>query len=208
VNRKLLIVTGVLCAVLALGWYQFSWQASAHEMGVAHEATDKARTQADELRAQLTKLVAAKGQLPALQATAARLQQAVPDDAELASFLRQANDAATSSGVDYLSIAPTPPAPASAGIGSTEVHLGISVSGQYAKVIDYLEHLLGLPRVVVIDTMSVSPSGAGPGAGSLSVTLAGRVFLSSPPAQAAATGATPAATATASATPTTVGGGS
>lgn len=191
-NRKVLAAAG-LCVVLVLGWFQLVWTPKGNDLTAAHHRTQTAEDQAGELRVRLARLKSAQRDVPELEASRERLRAAVPDEAALAEFLLQANDAATKAGVEYLSIAPTPPKADASGEPS-DIGLGISIKGGYSQLLDYLDRLYALPRVVVLDSIQVSPVGSG-GGSSLSVLLGGRVFttqVSLTPQAAPGGAATPA----------------
>jgi hypothetical protein len=65
------------------------------------------------------------------------------------------------------------------------VGLGIKVEGGYFQVLDYLDRILELPRVVVIDTISVTPMDETTANPRLAVDLTGRMFTAQPAAPAA-----------------------
>jgi Tfp pilus assembly protein PilO len=201
VSRRILLVAGGAVVVLLLAWYQLLWSPKGADIASAHERTATATTQAQELQSRLDHLVAAQRDLPALVSDQLRLKGAVPDTPDLAGFLLDANEAATKAGVDYLSVAPTTPAAPAAGLPPA-MNIGLNVSGGYSQVLDYLDRLMALPRVIVIDTVQVSPGSKDAGDPTLTVTLAGRTFTRQAVTSPAVAGATPAPTGSTS--PTTV----
>ncbi|MEN3274011.1 MAG: hypothetical protein V7636_2772, partial [Actinomycetota bacterium] len=116
------------------------------------------------------------------------------------------------SGVDFLSITPSPPVPPP-GAGPAEVHLSIAVTGSYAEVINYLDRLDDLPRLVVIDSLGLTPGGGeNPTSEDLSVGITARMFTTAVPA-ATTTGSSSSSSGTTTtsapggSTTTTVAGG-
>ena len=150
--------------------------------------------------------MAAQAEAPALQAKVEALRVAVPDSPDLAQFILDANDAATASGVDFLSISPTPP---TAGVDPTQpasVNLAIDVDGGYFQVLDYLNRVDDMDRIVVVDSLDLAPQGEEGSSTGLSVSLSARMFTTATPAGlpgAAPAPATQASTAGTPATPTT-----
>jgi Tfp pilus assembly protein PilO len=166
------------------------------------------------LRDQLTRLQQSRRDQPLKQSQLETLRVAVPDDPNLAQFILDANDAASKAGIDFLSITPTPPsaqaqgttpstpaAGAGAGATPTPIRMSLSVSGGYFQVLDFINRLNRLPRIVVIDNLSMAGSGD---ATQLQVSIQARMFTTSsrPVAGAATGGAT-----TGSSTTTTAPGG-
>jgi Tfp pilus assembly protein PilO len=82
--------------------------------------------------------------------------------------------------VDVRSLAPRVPTHADTGL--PQVGLAISVNGDYFSVLDYLDRLDHLSRIVVIDQLSLTPGDAGPAKGpQLAVSITGRMFSTTAP---------------------------
>jgi Tfp pilus assembly protein PilO len=224
VNRRVLLAGVGGALVVLLLWYFLLWSPRGDAIADAKEREDAADNALQELQAERQRLEDLRNNEAATRARIEQLRQSIPDEPNLAQFILDANDAANQSGIDFLSIAPTPPAASSAApvpdpnapanaqaaAPPAEISLTISITGGYFQVLDFVNRLNRLTRIVVIDGLSV---GAGEG-GALSVQLTGRMFVTSVPAGTAApgaTGGTPAGvttttTAPAGATTTTVGG--
>ena len=202
-RRSLLIGVGAAFLVLLI-WYFLLWSPRGNAIADAKSRQQTAADAAFELEARLNQLRDAQRNEAATRAQIARLQEAIPEEANLAQFILDANDAATRSGIDFLSIAPTPPAAGTAVDPATgqplagspsQIALTVNITGGYFQVLDFVNRLTDLPRIVVIDGLSVSSaSGA-----ELSVGLTGRMFTRQAPA-----GSTPVTTP--GATTTTVPG--
>lgn len=208
-RRTLLIGVGAALAVLII-WYLLLWSPRSKAIDSAKERRAAADQQAQELRAELAQLQQAKANEAATRARIEELRQAIPEEPNLAQFILDTNDAATRSGIEFLSIAPTPPAaptPAAGGAPAppnapSQITLSISITGGYFQVLDFVNRLNDLTRIVVIDGISVSPSG---GTSDLAVQLTGKMFTTQPPPVPAGTLGAPTPGAT---TTTTVAGGS
>ena len=88
----------------------------------------------------------------------------------------------------WVSVSPTPPA----ATGSADtVQLSMELEGGYFQVLDYLNRLENMPRLVVVDQVSLSAKDAtadSSGPPSLTASLTGRIFSqANSPAPAAAT---------------------
>lgn len=214
-RRSLLIGLGAAFLVLLI-WYFLLWNPRGNAIDAAKSRREAAEGQVAELTARLNQLRDAQRNEASTRAQIARLQEAIPDEANLAQFILDSNDAATRSGIDFLSISPTPPAAGSTvdaatgapvqGVVPSQITLSISITGGYFQVLDFVNRLTDLPRIVVIDGLTVS-GGQG---GDLSVSITGRMFTTQGPAGETPTTTTtvPGATTTTApgATPTTVAG--
>jgi Tfp pilus assembly protein PilO len=194
VNRRTLSIYGGVCAVLAVAWFMLLWSPKSSELASAKTRQTAAETKAAELESKVARLQASLQRSPELQADLDRVRSAVPTTADLPQFILDTDDAASRAGVDFLSITPTPPSP---GVGGpTEVKISMTIKGGYQPVLDFLDNLLTMRRLVVIDQTTITPDEA-----NLNVALQGRMFTTALPA--APPGAATAAPAAATTTPTT-----
>lgn len=181
-SRRVALITLAAAIVLLVLWFLLLWGPQGGRLDDARERQDAAEAQNQSLELRLARLQAAQTQAPELMADLDRLRRAVPDDPQLAEFILDANDAASEAGVDFLSISPG--APTVGGALPPVITLNISVSGEYFSVLDYLDRLDDLPRIVVIDSLTLTPGDEGGGAAAgpeLSVAIVGRMFATSAP---------------------------
>lgn len=188
-RRNLLIIGGIV--VLLLGaWYLLLWSPKGNELDDVAARRAAAEGRSSQLELRLSRLQAAQEESVRLTAARDRLRSAVPEKADVAQFILDADEAAVAAGVDFLNITPTPPgAPTTAG-APAHVGLGIKVEGGYFQVLDYLDRLLELPRVIVIDKIAVAPMDESTSSPRLAVDLSARMFMapSAAPAGSAAPG--------------------
>jgi Tfp pilus assembly protein PilO len=190
VTRRNILVIGGACALVLLAWYMLLWSPKGADLTAAKEQRAKADDQVAELRVRVERLEDARRTAPALIASQDRLRSAVPDTPDLAGFLLDANRAATETGVDFLSITPSvPTASVTPGV-PTEIPLQISIRGGYFQTLGYLDRLLTLRRVVVVDGLTLVPDQESQ---ELGVNLTARMFTSELPAGAVAAPAPPSA---------------
>lgn len=181
-SRRVAALAIVAIVVLLLLWFMLLWRPQGDALDRANERVTAAETERGALQLRLSRLRAAQEGSADLMADVERMRRAVPDEAELAQFILDANDIAVTAGVTFLSITPsTPAASTDAGL-PTEVALAIAVRGTYDSVIDYLDALEALPRIVVVDTLNVNPEGAD----ALAVSLTARMFTTEIPLDAGA----------------------
>jgi type IV pilus assembly protein PilO len=208
------IVIGVVAAfVVLLLWWFLLWSPQRKKVDDAKARTEAAQQQAAQLRVTLSRLQELKRTEALKRSQIEALRIAVPDQPNLAQFILDANDAANKAGIDFLSVTPSPPATAAAGGGTpagapAAVNLAMSITGGYFQVLDFVNRLTDLPRIVVIDNLSLA---AGDGS-NMTVSITARMFTTSaapvaPPTTAPAAGATTTtvAGAPAGATTTTTG---
>jgi Tfp pilus assembly protein PilO len=217
-NTIIAIVAGALAVILI--WFFAFYKPKSSEVSKTNEEVATAERQQQDLEATLARLQALDKERPQQQATLDKLNAAIPATPDLAEFIFEANTAAADSGVDWLSIAPTPPAASTTG-GPSVIALNIQVQGGFFQVLDYLNRLENLKRLVVTETVNVSAGGSdtsgsagsttattlatstsGSGAPTLSVTLGATMYTTATVAPAAP-GATPTPGSTPTPTPTT-----
>jgi len=90
-----------------------------------------------------------------LQSGIESLRAGVPDEAELAEFLLAVDEAGKSSGVVINSIAPTEPRMDSV-TGLVIVDVSIASSGGYYQMLDFLNRLQDMPRVLTVEALGLS----------------------------------------------------
>lgn len=220
-RRTLLAVIGGALAIILVWWFAiYSPKRSAISSAKSERTAAEARGR--DLEVTVARLKALDRSRPQLEADLRALNAAIPANPDLGTFILSANEIATRAGVDFLSIAPSPPAQ-SAGAGQpTSIGLSIQVRGNFFAVVDYLNRLEQLERIVVVDTVSLAAQGGSGGTtagatgttgaatdpNALAVTLAAQMYTRAAPSGATgATGATGSTGATGvTGTTTTTGG--
>ncbi len=235
-RRALAIGVGAAVAVL-LVWYLLFWRPRNRALDQAEQRRQAAEQQESQLRTEIARLRAAQAQEPARRARLEALRAAIPDEPNLAQFILDANEAAVRSGIDFVSITPglpssaqtgggagaaagtAPPAPPPSAAASggaptgppAQVSLDLQIGGGYFQVLDFLNRLDALPRLVVTDGLTITSDDKA----KLSVAVEARMFVRTlPPGYGAAGPGTTAtaprpspAPASASATPASSAGG-
>lgn len=206
-NRRIVIVTAGASVILLAVWFFALWMPKGEELQEERDRVALAEDQASQLETKILKLKQSKENGPTLLARLDKLRSAVPDSPNLPQFILDANDAAVASGVEFVSISPREPAPSKVAGLPPEIGLEVQIEGGYFQVLDFLERLTDLQRVIVLDGVNVTPMGDDGSAPPLTVSLSGRMFTTELPASAvpAAPPSTPAAPtqSTPETTPTT-----
>lgn len=214
-NRRGPLVVGAIVLVAVLAWYFLLFSPKGKDLSDTKHKLVAAQTSEQDLRTTLERLEALRKSSAANAQTLQVLTQLVPEKAELAKFIDEANAIAQQSGIDWLSISPTPPATNPAG-GPSVIALSMQVEGAFHDLLSYLNALQdpdSMPRLVIVDTINIAAqSGSVTFAGEspkLTVTLSARMFTQAAPTGAAATGGTTGGTtATTSSSATTSPSGS
>jgi type IV pilus assembly protein PilO len=201
---------GISLLLLVASWFlllspQRSDTSALKEQKVSQDQTNEAtRSDIALLRAQAI-------QLPAQRAIIAGFHERVPDDAQLPALVRSLTDLATKADVELQSIVPALPLPLSAGSTTTvpgaapatsslnSLGVVLTVKGDYFAVEAFLGQLESLKRLFLVTSLDVTADAGAPTAGgtpsqsngSVTATVNGRVFTTSPapvaaPAAAAA----------------------
>jgi Tfp pilus assembly protein PilO len=226
VNRRVVLFALVAAVAVLAGWYLFLWSPTKSDLDNAKARTDAAAQRQQQLQAEIRRLQEAQRNEPQNRAKLETLRTAIPDDPALGQFIIDLNDAATKSGIDFISIAPSEPrvpavqavttttvasgtTPTTAATGTTgtgtgttatgpapaEVAVQLQMRGGYFQMLDFLNRLDVLPRLVVTDSLNVTADDKG----ALTVAVTARIFVRAVPAGFA--GALPTTT-----TSTTVAG--
>lgn len=194
-SRKVLALA-VLGAVVVTGlWYVALWKPQTARLADSRERTEAAAQRNQQLRIAVARLQDAGDHAPELTSQLERLRVAVPDGPDLAQFLLDAEDAASAAGLEYLSVTPSPPNEPEGG-GTPEIPVNLELNGGYFQVLDFLNRLAELPRILVIDGIDLTADEESETAGApdLSLSLNGRLFLTTVPDAAGALVGTTATT--------------
>ncbi len=230
-KRQPLIIVAAVTVVALLAWFFLFYKPIGDDISTANKRTDTATASAQSLDSQLRALRGVN--VAELKAQKAKIDAAVPANPDLAQFILDADGIATESGVNWVSISPTPPA-AAAGAPTT-ITLQIQIQAGFFQLLDYLRDLQqdssatkSIGRLVIVDTINVTAGGSGgstttgstaastaassfasDGSPVLTVALTARMFTRAGPPAAAGAGTSPtvtaAPTATTAATATTNG---
>ena len=203
-RRAVLGICGGVLAVLLLWWFLIYSPKQSADSAASSEAVAAERRSLD-LEATVARLQELNRNRPELEASLRTLNAAVPATPDLAVFILSANEIAALSDVDFLSISPSLPSIGLTPGAPRTIALSIQVKGGFFAVVDYLNRLEDLERIVVVDGVNLAGQGSGsssasldPGAdpSAISVTLTARIFTRAAPAGATGITSTPRITGT------------
>ena len=211
-SRVVALATVAVFGVVAL-WWVFVYSPSGKRLSDKRDEVAAADQQRSALDATLKRLAQIDADGPATDAKLLKLSEALPDTADLAGFINGAHEIAVEAGIDWVSVAPSEPTE-TPGAPPT-IRLGIQIQGGFFQVLDYLNRLEDLGRLVMVDSVNITTGGGdgttqttggvtSSGAPDLSVTLTARMFTMSASSGTTATTAPAGATPTAGAPTTTV----
>ena len=165
-RRRITVVAILVALVLIVAFVFLIWIPKGHQITSAQANLASLQNQDAQAKAEIATLLAFKAQLPTAKAELVRMQTAIPAYPDLAQFMLAIEKISNESGVTYISIAPAEPVPnaapssgASPVTGLADVAVSLSVKGGYFQVLDFLNRLDNLPRLVVTSSLSLSGSG-------------------------------------------------
>jgi Tfp pilus assembly protein PilO len=209
VSRRPLLIGAAAALGVFVFWFVLLWSPQGSKITKAKDRKALAESEQQELQLRIARLKSLQQEEPRKRAQLESLRVAVPDEPNLAQFILDANTAANVSGIEFLSISPSPPAAAggpgaaatppptspttpAAGARPAVINLSLSISGGYFQVVDFVNRLNGLSRLVVIDTLGLTSGSQGTGASTgLTVSISARMFVRTATPVAGGTGGAP-----------------
>jgi Tfp pilus assembly protein PilO len=174
----MMIVMGVLLLFAA---YNFVFKPQQSNLSGARD--DRASAEQSVADAQLDLQAPATTLVTVPSGDPSTASAAIPTSPNIPELLRQLQAVADTTGVVLASVSPTPLSSNPAGPGGS-MQVAISASGPHASVQAYLDALRTMPRLLVIEQVSIAmqPAAADGTPPSDQLQLAARVFTLRPPA--------------------------
>ena len=148
-----IVLVVVLLVFLVLVKPKFS------QVGNVHKDVEAAKTETQTLQLRLRELEALAQNQQQTQSQLAALDQALPSTPDLVSMIRQLQSAATLSGVDLQSIAPSPPGTLANATGVQTVNVNLQIQGGFFRVETFLVRLeSNIKRVIEVQSLAISPT--------------------------------------------------
>jgi|ERR671922_1367872 Tfp pilus assembly protein PilO len=156
-GRRAVIVAGAGAAILALLLIFFLVLPKLTQVSTAQQELEEAQAQEGTLSSRLAALQQAREEAPQNQAAIRRVDQQVPPTADLPGMILLLRNAATSSGVQVLSLTPSTPT-LEAGGGFSTISVSATGQGSYFSVVDYLFSIETLPRAATVESVDLTPA--------------------------------------------------
>lgn len=186
-NRAAMALAVMGALVLLYGWNSLFLAPKAKAKADVTKEVAAARKQEEELRRNLAELRKLANDTKAREAELSRLGQLIPSDPDVAGAILILNETAYQAQVAWSSFVPSPPA---AGTGGTSVSITMKVAGTFGQVFDYLRRLETLDRLVVVDSIQLTPAVDGSGTPKIETDIKARMFAAGSAGPAAATAVT------------------
>ncbi len=202
-KRNVLIGGAIAFVIVILAWYFVIYSPAGDDLSAAEASTAAEAGTTQDLENTLARLAAQSKNSTRQEALLRKFDQAIPEKSNLAEFIIQLNELQSSSGIEFQSVAPSPPA---AGGSTSVIALNINITGSFFQVKNYLSELERLERLVIIDGVNIAAGGESTDTIGLTVTLTGRMFTRAAPASAPGTPGATTPTTTPGSTATTAPG--
>lgn len=197
-TRRTVLIAGAVAGLVLVMWYFLLWSPRKADLTEAKDQREKAEVLRDELTTRVARLRAAQKDEPMKRARVEALRTTIPDEPNLAAFILDTNDAAGKSGIDFISVAPSEPTAAAGTVATAtpasvntagapsapaqlpaEINMSLQITGGYFQVLDFLNRVSEMPRLVITDGLNVN----GDDKGKLTVSVTARMFVRSVPVE-------------------------
>jgi Tfp pilus assembly protein PilO len=205
-TRRQLVIAAVVAVLVTIVFFLLLLKPKLNDISKTRSDVQTARAQQDTLNQQLAHLQDVKRNAPATTAKLAALSKYIPTTADIPGFIQLVQDAATQSGIDLESIAPSPPADLSGASGVQTISVSLTVQGGFFRIEDFLAHLENMQRVVEVRSFSLAPQPTSISSElTLSSTITMTMFVAQPNANARGGVGIPTPSASASPSPSATG---
>lgn len=196
------VLAGVAGLAIVLLFFLFILNPKLSEITDVRDEVEQEQDETDSLRIRLAQLRQAQREQPETQARLAVFDRLLPSTPDLPSLIRQLQTAASASGIDLVSLAPSPPADLTGAAGVQSISVNIQVRGGFFRLETFLTRLEDLQRALEVTSISIA-SGAEEETGlqTLSTALTFRMYVVQPTARVGGGATTTPPRATASPTP-------
>jgi type IV pilus assembly protein PilO len=151
------IVTGVIALVVVLLFFMVILKPKFSQISKVREEIATEQQEKQTLEIKLRQLRQSQRNQVETQAQLAELNRALPSVPDLPALIRQLQAVASNSGMDLVSIAPSPPTEVTDSTGVQTVNVNVQVTGGFFRLESFMTRLEDLPRVVEVTSISVSP---------------------------------------------------
>jgi Tfp pilus assembly protein PilO len=154
-GRRAIVVAAAGAAILAALLIFVLVLPKLSDVSTAEQELEEAQAQQTTLSSRLAALRQAREEAPENQAAIQRVDQQVPPTADLPGMILLLRNAASSAGVQVLSLTPASPTPATEGAFS-EIAVSATGEGSYFSIVDYLYSVETLPRAATVESVDIA----------------------------------------------------
>ena len=159
-TRPVLISLAVGLVVLLI-WALAFFLPQGKDLSKYRAQQQQLQTQQASLQAQLAQLRATSKATPKLLALQAEYTDLVPPTADIYNYINLMSSTAAANGMHLVSITPSSAGTPVPGTSLLQIPVSLVTSGSYDSTLGFIKAVYALPRLTVIDSMSLT--GGGPG---------------------------------------------
>ncbi len=157
-NRRVLLAIGV-AVVLALVWLVAFFLPQGKELSKYQSQQQQLETQQSSLEARLVQLRATSKAVPKLLALQSQFNGLIPSSPDVYNYLTLMSNTASAAGVHLVSITPATSGTPVAGTNLFAIPVTLNTTGTYDSTLGFIKAIYALPRLTVIDSVSISGGG-------------------------------------------------
>jgi len=158
-NRRAPLFAGLAVAGVAILMVLLLVLPKMGQVSQAQVQLDQARGEQQTLESRKSALEDAKAAAPEARKTIAEVHKRIPPTADEPGLILLLQNAAISAGIDLVSLSPgTPVLDTTSGL--SKITVGVSATGTYFDVTDFMYQIETLPRAAVVTNLSLAPGEA------------------------------------------------
>ena len=155
-NRRAPLFAGLAVAGVAILMVLLLVLPKMSQVSTAQDQLDQAQRDQQTLESRKSALEDAKAAAPQARKIIAEVNQRIPATAEEPGLILLLQNAAISAGIDLVSLSPGTPV-FDAATGLSTIAVGVSATGTYFDVTDFMYQIETLPRAAIVTNLSLAP---------------------------------------------------
>jgi len=155
-NRRAPLFAGLAVAGVAILMVLLLVLPKMSQVSTAQDQLDQALRDQQTLESRKSALEDAKAAAPQARKIIAEVNQRIPATAEEPGLILLLQNAAISAGIDLVSLSPGTPV-FDAATGLSTIAVGVSATGTYFDVTDFMYQIETLPRAAIVTNLSLAP---------------------------------------------------
>ena len=155
-NRRAPLFAGLAVAGVAILMVLLLVLPKMGQVSQAQDQLDQARGEQQTLESRKSALEDAKAAAPQARKTIAEVHKRIPPTADEPGLILLLQNAAINAGINLVSLSPGTPA-LDATSGLSKITVGVSATGTYFDVTDFMYQIETLPRAAIVTNLSLAP---------------------------------------------------